>query len=406
MPTRIRPLPGTEQQRAALESRQPRFVPRGPAGDRRLVPFRPGSQDLVARSKDMRPAAGSLPPRLATTHFRHKRQRWRARPCTTPPSRAPGPEQVVPPMPAGWQESPAGAWRNSPQTATPCLAAEAAACAMPSTTWRRICWPSAGSGETAPPQLASEAAVSIQPIQRMRRCGARSHGGRSPEAGVVPGGSTAPKQAEDQQRLIGRPRALAPSSAPAMGPCSSSTDRIDLALAVEADGSNLGQGDLPRPSPGACWRPRRPLIRRSTNRLERFPGRPWPTACVTSGWGRSCHATQAGRFETGGVGLCAPGGGDQYRCSPSFAIGGIVTPATLGAVVAAAPGSGRGAGVMRPEDAWRAPAAQLLATPAGRKLHESTEPTVMVSAHTDELREPCHCASLLCDDEDPALVFG
>jgi thiamine-phosphate pyrophosphorylase len=30
-------------------------------------------------------------------------------------------------------------------------------------------------------------------------------------------------------------------------------DRIDLALAVDADGVHLGQDDLPPPSPGACW---------------------------------------------------------------------------------------------------------------------------------------------------------
>jgi len=195
-------------------------------------------------------------------------------------------------MPAGCRKSPARCWRNSAAGSDPVLAAEAATCAMPSYDWRRDLLASAGSGEQRRRQLASEQLYLIT-IQRIAPAARQLEAtvAAALEAGGRSWCSTAPKQPRTQT-APDRARRPAPSSAPAMGPVSSSTT-----------------GSIWVPWP---WRPMGPprpgdlppaIARRLLGRDRLIGAAPTPgaapgpavaDAAITSGWAGACHAHQAG----------------------------------------------------------------------------------------------------------------
>jgi len=311
-----------------------RSRPRGPCGDRKTGAVSAWiARQLVARKKDMRPAAGRLPPRQLQTL-----------PPPAPAMAAPGlahtrpqerrpPEQVVAANAGRVQEAPAGAGGFRPQQ-RPRLAAEAGQPGYcPSTTWRRILLGQRWQRRTAAGRNSqARQLVSDHRSSRMPAAAARSHGWAAAlEAGVglvaVPRRQHGPRT---QQRLI-EARALRQLCARHGGPVHSSTDRSIWPWPWRRWGPPRPGGPAPgHRFRGACSAAG-PPDGRSNQPAWSSSQAAWPTA-LRLRRGGAVHARPPSRDVSGGVGLCCARRRRPVRSS--FRFGGID---------ASKPGSGGGA---------------------------------------------------------------
>ena len=309
-------------------------------------------QDLVARSKDMRQRLGRCH-RDSYKSSRHSASDGGAGLAHPAQQERQAPEQVVAAN-AGRVQEALRVLEEFGRSSDPVLAAEAASLRYALYDLEADLLASAGSGEQRRRQLASEQLYLITdpadaPLRQLEATVAAAL-----EAGVGLVQYRA-KQAEDQQRLI-EARALRQLCA-RHGALFIVNDRIDLALAVEADGVHLGQGDLP-PAIARRLLGRDRLIGRSTNRLEQLQAAV-ADGCDYVGVG-PVHATptKPGREP---VGLAYVRQAAATSPIPFFPIGGI-DASNLAAVVAA---GARQVAVVRAVMAAEDPGAacrQLLAT--------------------------------------------
>jgi len=181
------------------------------------------------------------------------------------------------------------------------------------------------------------------------------------------------KQARGQQRPDRGPAGPAPALRPPWGPVHRQRNGSIWPWPVEADGVHLGQGDLPpghRPAPA---RPRTPDRAQHQTAWSQLPGPPWPTAAITSGWGR-CIATahpRAGDVSRGGWAYVRPGRRRPGSRFPSFRSAASGTASKPGKKVVGCRRQARLAVVAGgdggQEDSWRGPCRQLLGDPQVRQ---------------------------------------
>jgi len=164
--------------RSLIDANLDRAANREGLRGRRLVPFPPGSPDLVRAARTCA-SAGSLPPMPPS--YKHaspqSASRWRAG-LHTPPAASARPQKQVVAANARRVQSPCGAGGIG-RTATPCWPPRRQLRLFPLRLGAELL-ATLAAGEQLRRQLQSEQLIR-SPILRMRAAQLRSHGGRSPE---------------------------------------------------------------------------------------------------------------------------------------------------------------------------------------------------------------------------------